>query len=111
MRRRDFIVIAGSAAAAWPLSSLAQQSGRARRIGVLVGLVEGSPEAAKYSSTFQEALRGLGWAGRQNVQIQFRAAAHLEGTPSQAIQLVSLGPEAIVSYTAPATNAGRQATR
>ena len=111
MRRRDFIVIAGSAAAAWPLSSLAQQSGRARRIGVLMGLVEGSPEAAKYLSTFQEALRGLGWTGRQNVQIEFRAAAHLEGMRSHAIELVSLGPEVIVTYTTPATNAVRQATR
>src|SRR3954463_7575597 len=111
MRRRDFIVIAGSAAAARPLSSLAQQSGRARRIGVLMGLVEGSPEAAKYLSTFQEALRGLGWTGRQNVQIEFRAAAHLEGMRSHAIELVSLGPEVIVTYTTPATQAVRQATR
>src|SRR2546421_11866950 len=108
MRRRDFIVIAGSAAATWPLSSLAQQGGR--RIGVLLGLVEGSPEAAKYLSTFQEALRALGWTGRQNVQIEYRAAAELEGMRSHAIELVSLSPELIVTYTTPATNAVRQAT-
>jgi putative tryptophan/tyrosine transport system substrate-binding protein len=110
MRRRDFIVIAGSAAATWPLSSFAQQGGPARRIGVLMGLVEGSPEAAKYLSTFQEALRALGWTGRQNVQIEYRAATELEGMRSHAIDLVSLGPELIVTYTTPATNAVRQAT-
>ena len=110
MRRRDFIVIAGSAAATWPLSSFAQQGSRARRIGVLMGLVEGSPEAAKYLSTFQEALRALGWTGRQNVQIEYRAATELEGMRSHAIDLVSLGPELIVTYTTPATNAVRQAT-
>ncbi|MFL6812469.1 MAG: ABC transporter substrate-binding protein, partial [Bradyrhizobium sp.] len=98
------------AAATWPLSSFAQQGGRARRIGVLMGLVEGSPEAAKYLSTFQEALRALGWTGRQNVQIEYRAATELEGMRSHAIELVSLGPELIVTYTTPATNAVRQAT-
>src|SRR5438046_1402462 len=87
MRRRDFIVIAGSAAATWPLSSFAQQGGRARRIGVLMGLVEGSPEAAKYLSTFKEALRALGWTGPQNVQIDYRAAAELEAMRSHAIEL------------------------
>jgi putative ABC transport system substrate-binding protein len=77
---------------------------------VLIGLVEGSPEAAKYLSTFQEALRALGWTGRQNVQIEYRAATELEGMRSHAIDLVSLGPELIVTYTTPATNAVRQAT-
>src|SRR5207248_10695883 len=109
MRRRDFIVIAGSAAAAWPLSSLAQQSGRARRIGVLMGLGEGSPEAAKYLSTFQEALRALGWTGRQNVEIEYRAATELDARRSHAIEWVSLSPELIVTYTTPATNAVRPA--
>jgi putative ABC transport system substrate-binding protein len=75
-----------------------------------MGLVEGSPEAAKYLSTFQEALRALGWTGRQNVQIEYRAAAELEGMRSHAIELVSLSPELIVTYTTPATNAVRQAT-
>jgi len=52
----------------------------------------------------------LGWTGRQNVQIEYRAATELEGMRSHAIDLVSLGPELIVTYTTPATNAVRQAT-
>src|SRR5436190_1426554 len=111
MRRRDFITFLGSTAAAWPLSARAQQGGHLRRIGVLMGLVEGDPEAAKYLSAFRGALRALGWSDGENVQIDYRAAADLEGIRSRASELISLGPQLIVTYTTPATSAVRQTTR
>jgi putative ABC transport system substrate-binding protein len=110
MRRRDLIGLVGTVAANWALPARAQQ-GHVRRIGMLMGIVEGDPEGRKYLSAFQDALRALGWGERQNVQIDYRAAADLEGVRSRALELISLGPELIVTYTTPATNAARQVAR
>jgi putative ABC transport system substrate-binding protein len=110
MRRREFIALL-SGAAAWPLAARAQQRGRVRRIGVLHAASESDPELVNYSSGFQEGLRALGWVGGQNVRVDERLASDPNGIRSRAAELISLGPELIVTFSTPATNAIRQATR
>jgi len=111
MRRRDFISFLGSTAAIWPLPARAQQGGSLRRIGMLMGLVEGDPQATKYFGAFQKSLGASGWHDGLNVRIDYRATPDLESMRSHATELINLRPELVVTYTTPATNAVRQATR
>jgi len=61
MKRRDFITLLGSAAAAWPLAARAQQAERMRRIGVLSRLAENDPEGRAHIAAFRDGLQRLGW--------------------------------------------------
>src|SRR5262245_25508205 len=76
MRRREFIkVIAGWAAAAWPLAARAQQDDRLRRIGVLMPLAADDPEAKARLAAFAQGLRELGWIDGRNVRVDMRLSA------------------------------------
>jgi len=66
MRRREFIVLAGGAAAAGPLAARAQQGERMRRIGVLMYGVETDSELAARFSALRKGLQDLGWTAGTN---------------------------------------------
>ena len=68
-RRREFIVTLGSAVAAWPLASRAQQPERMRRIGVVMGFQENDPEGILWLSSFTRAFQELGWTDGRNVRM------------------------------------------
>jgi putative ABC transport system substrate-binding protein len=110
MRRREFITLLGVAAASWPLAARAQKSDRMRRVGVLIASAEGDPQTEKYLRALKGALRALGWVDERNVQIDYRVAVDVSGMRSRAAELISLGPDVIVTNPTPATNAVRQAT-
>ena len=65
MRRREFITLLGSAAAAWPLAARAQQ----RRIGVLMSRAADDREGQARLAAFVEGLQQLGWTDGRNVQM------------------------------------------
>jgi putative tryptophan/tyrosine transport system substrate-binding protein len=94
MRRREFITLLGSAAAAWPLAAGAQQP--KRRIGVLMSRVENDPEGQARVRAFLDGLQQLGWADGRNVRIDIRwTAGNPADTDKYAAELVALAPDLI----------------
>ena len=72
LHRRDFIMLLGGAAAAWPLAARAQQAERMRRIGVLSPLAADDREERARDAAFAQGLQQLGWIVGQNVRIEYR---------------------------------------
>jgi putative ABC transport system substrate-binding protein len=102
MRRREFIALLGSAAAAWPRAAWAQQPERMRRIGMLQPLAVNDPEAQLRVSTFRQRLEELGWTDGYNVRIDYRwASGDAARIRALAAELVSLKPDAILGGNAP----------
>ena len=87
LRRREFITLLGSAAAAWPLDVRAQQS-KVRRIGALV---LGNADAESFRTELRDGLRELGYVGEQNINFDFRSAGgNIDLLPQLAAELVAL---------------------
>jgi putative ABC transport system substrate-binding protein len=110
MRRRTFIGILGGAAA-WPLAARAQQ-GEMRRIGVLMGMTAGDPEAQARLTAFVQGLQQSGWTVGQDVQVDSRwAGVNIDDMRKYAAELVALAPVAILAHSSAAVAPLLQATR
>jgi len=95
MRRRDFIVPIGGAAAL-PISALAQRGETMRRVGVLYGGVENDPLVRAITTTFRDALAKLGWVEQRNLRLDIHYAGGDAGLMRMyAAELVSLNPDVI----------------
>ena len=112
MRRREFLSLLGSVAAAWPLAARAQQADQLRRIGVLMGYAESDSDARAWYAAFREALQKLGWTEGRNIQIDTRWATpdDAESMRRFAMELVALQPDLLLSSTTPTTTALLQQT-
>src|ERR1700730_4477855 len=105
MRRRDLIMLVSGAAASWPLSALAQQSGKIWRMGFIAHGHE-----TFYDALF-EGLRELGYVEGQNLVVERRyAEGHAERFPEFAAEMVRLKVDIIVVSTTPAALAVKNAT-
>ena len=109
MRRREFITLAG-AAAAWPLAVRAQQSRKAPRIGVLL---PGTPTSfAVRAKALTEGLRDLGYVEGQTIAIEWKwAEDKIERIPKLADELVRANVDVIVTGGTSAATANRLSPR
>jgi putative ABC transport system substrate-binding protein len=112
MKRREFIMLLGGAAAAWPLAARAQQGERMRRIGVLMARnADDSDEQARLTA-FLQGLQERGWSDGDKMRIDVRWSA---GDPDRrnryAAELVALAPDVILADTSTVVAALQQATQ
>jgi putative ABC transport system substrate-binding protein len=108
MKRREFITLLGSAAAAWPLVVHAQQSAKLPTIGFLGGTTAST--MTQWTDAFVQRLRELGWVEGRTVAIEFRwAEGRSERYTEIASEFVHLKVDVIVTVGA-AVVAAKQAT-
>jgi putative ABC transport system substrate-binding protein len=110
VRRRDFIALAGGAAA-WPLAARAQRDNRVRRIGVFMNLPEGDPDGTNWIAALLKSLDEFGWTEGRNIRLDFRWGIDAAHVQKNAEELVALNPDVIVAASVPAVRALRQVTR
>jgi putative ABC transport system substrate-binding protein len=89
MRRREFITLLGSGAAAWPLAARAQQPARSP-MPLLGFLSSRAPNTeAHLVAAFLQGLKDLGYIEGQNVALEYRwAEGRYEQLPTLAADLV-----------------------
>src|SRR5262245_56073931 len=97
LKRREFITLLGSAAAARPMAARAQQRERMRRIGVLVSLLAADdPEWQARGNAFVQGLQERGWADGRNVRIEYRwGLGDQDRVRKYTAELVALAPDVI----------------
>jgi putative ABC transport system substrate-binding protein len=107
IRRREFIVMLGGAAVAWPLAARAQQP----KVPTIGALVIGNIDPEQFWREFRQGLRDLGYVEGQNIRFEFRSAeGHLDRLPELAAELVRLKVDVIVTWFTPTALAAKQAT-
>jgi putative tryptophan/tyrosine transport system substrate-binding protein len=100
MRRREFILFAGSVVA-WPLAARAQQPA----MPVIGFLHSASPDSyVSQMNTFRQSLKEVGYTEGQNVAIEYRwAKDQIARLPILAAELVQHQPSVIVAGGSPAS--------
>jgi ABC-type uncharacterized transport system substrate-binding protein len=114
VNRREFIMLLGGAAAAWPLAAPAQQSDRVRRLAAMMGGLNADtdPEGRAWFSAFRQGLQDLGWVEGRNFRADYRwAAGDLDRMRMIAKEFVDLQPDVLLAGNTPALLALLRETR
>ncbi len=111
MKRRDFIILFGSAAIGWSRVAILQAN-ELPRIGVLMGIAEGEAEVQPRLIAFRQVLQDLGWTDGRNVQIDYRfSVADPNRMRTAAAELIGLKPDVLLAQSTPETRALLEQTR
>jgi putative ABC transport system substrate-binding protein len=105
MRRREFITLLGGTAAAWPLTGLAQEAGKVRRIGFLR---VGEPPAA-FIDGFRRGLREVGLVEGRDFVIEFALPQNAAQVPGAAAELVRRRVDILLASGTPSVLPARDA--
>ena len=109
MRRREFVIGLGCAAAAWPLAARAQQAEKIYRIGILEPIP--AAQNATNLDALRKGLRDLGYVEGRNLIIEYRSAdGRAERFSELASELIRLGVDLMVTRGTPAARAAKNAT-
>jgi len=113
MTRRDFIRGFCGSAVGWPLAARAQQTGRARRIGVLIPFEnEDDPQVKDLWPAFKQRLAELGWVVGRNIQFDVHfTTQNIDRIRAGAADIAASGPELIYVWSNPGLAAMKQATQ
>jgi ABC-type uncharacterized transport system substrate-binding protein len=95
MRRREFLGILGSAAAAWPFRARAQQAEKLPRIGFLGP--DRATAAPETRQAFSSQLEKNGFREGQNIIVDYRAVQDPRGPLVAAAELVRAKPDLLVA--------------
>jgi len=109
MRRRAFITLVGSAAAAWPLVARAQQAGKVHRIGFLGSATAAG--SAKAVESLRAGLREFGYVEGTNIGVEFRWAEGIyDRLPHLVAELIATNVDVLITHGTPGTRVAKQAT-
>jgi putative ABC transport system substrate-binding protein len=107
MRRREFIALAGGAAA-WPLAARAQQPGKIYHVGWL----QPSPVTDQWLNGFRQGLREFNYIEGSNLVVEYRwGGSNSDYLFATAVELVHQNLDVIISTNTAALLALQKATR
>jgi putative ABC transport system substrate-binding protein len=110
LRRREFLTLTGSAAAA-VLVAARGQTEHVRRVAFLHPYAETDPEVVARVMAFRQGLEALGWTENRNILIEHRySGGDFRRIQVYAKELVGSAPDLLVGSGTPITVALKQAT-
>jgi putative tryptophan/tyrosine transport system substrate-binding protein len=112
MRRREFSTLLGRAALTLPVTALAQDGARIRRLGILVNLNSDDEEGQARIRAFAQELHRNGWIEGENLHTEIRwAGENAERYQEYAKELVALKPDVLLASASPSVAALQRFTQ